>query len=188
MFSRSVLIPKVVWLIITVTTLLVTAQTPKPVPITVDQVTAEVYFSPRGGCTAAVVREIDCVGTGDEILLQGYSFTSRPISTALVKAVERGVTVRAVLDAKTNDDPDRTEGDELAEAGATVLWDKSHAIAHDKVMTIGTNTVITGSFNWSAAAEKSNGENLLVLRGKELTERYRANWRKHRDHAVRAEY
>lgn len=36
-------------------------------------------------------------------------------------------------------------------------------IAHNKVMVIDGRTVITGSFNFTKAAEESNAENLLVI-------------------------
>lgn len=50
------------------------------------------------------------------------------------------------------------------------------AIAHNKVMLIDGATVITGSFNFTAAAQKSNAENLLVLNDQKLADLYRANW------------
>ena len=57
----------------------------------------EVYFSPKGGCTEAVVKEIDAAKT--TILVQAYSsFTSAPIAKAPVQAHKRGVDVRVILD------------------------------------------------------------------------------------------
>ncbi|MEO5334056.1 MAG: phospholipase D-like domain-containing protein [Magnetococcus sp. YQC-5] len=61
--------------------------------------------------------------------------------------------------------------------------DSSHAIAHNKVMIVDDETVITGSFNFTKAAQEKNAENLLVLRDKGLAKRYLENWRKHADHA-----
>jgi phosphatidylserine/phosphatidylglycerophosphate/cardiolipin synthase-like enzyme len=43
-------------------------------------------------------------------------------------------------------------------------------------MVIDGTTVITGSFNFTAAAQKSNAENLLVIEDPALAEEYRANW------------
>jgi phosphatidylserine/phosphatidylglycerophosphate/cardiolipin synthase-like enzyme len=40
--------------------------------------------------------------------------------------------------------------------------------------------VITGSFNFTLAAEESNAENLLLIRSKELAREYLENWKKHR--------
>ena len=56
----------------------------------------KVYFSPKGGCTEAIVSAINQAGT--EILVQAYSFTSAPIAKALVDAHKRGVKVQAILD------------------------------------------------------------------------------------------
>jgi phosphatidylserine/phosphatidylglycerophosphate/cardiolipin synthase-like enzyme len=59
-----------------------------------------VHFSPNGGATEAVVREVHAAKT--QVLVQAYSFTSVPIAKALVDAHKRGVKVLAVLD-KSNE-------------------------------------------------------------------------------------
>src|SRR5689334_18329029 len=56
----------------------------------------EVFFSPRGGCTEAVVREI--TKARQSIAVQAYSFTSAPIAKAIVEAHRRGVKVTTILD------------------------------------------------------------------------------------------
>ena len=53
----------------------------------------EVYFSPKGGCTEAVVKELDAAKS--TVLVQAYSFTSVPIAKALVDAHKRGVKIRS---------------------------------------------------------------------------------------------
>ena len=70
------------------------------------------------------------------------------------------------------------------------LWiDSEHAAAHNKVMVIDNGlpeaAVITGSFNFTQAAQHRNAENLLILRGNpNLTEAYAANWRRHKIHSL----
>ena len=54
------------------------------------------------------------------------------------------------------------------------------AIAHSKVMIIDCATVVTGSFNFTAAAQNHNAENLLVLDDPALAAQYKANWERHR--------
>jgi len=44
--------------------------------------------------------------------------------------------------------------------------------------------VITGSFNFTKAAEEKNAENLLIIRSGELARLYRENWMLHRNHSV----
>ena len=54
------------------------------------------HFSPRGGCTDAIVREVNKARR--EILMQAYSFTCSSIAVALVAARARGVKVQIILD------------------------------------------------------------------------------------------
>ena len=57
------------------------------------------------------------------------------------------------------------------------MWvDSKVAIAHSKVMAIDGTKVITGSFNFTAAAQARNAENLLVLEDPALAAEYRTNW------------
>jgi phosphatidylserine/phosphatidylglycerophosphate/cardiolipin synthase-like enzyme len=50
-------------------------------------------------------------------------------------------------------------------------------------MIIDRETVITGSFNFTKAAEEKNAENLLIIRNKELAKVYIENWYKHKEHS-----
>ena len=43
--------------------------------------------------------------------------------------------------------------------------------------------VLTGSFNFTKAAEDRNAENLLVIHGTALAEKYQKNWEAHRAHS-----
>ena len=43
--------------------------------------------------------------------------------------------------------------------------------------------MITGSFNFTKAAEENNAENLLVIRDRNLAERYTKNWLEHERHS-----
>jgi phosphatidylserine/phosphatidylglycerophosphate/cardiolipin synthase-like enzyme len=50
-------------------------------------------------------------------------------------------------------------------------------------MVIDGETVITGSFNFTKAAEENNAENLLIIRDKNLADRYTRNWWEHERHS-----
>jgi phosphatidylserine/phosphatidylglycerophosphate/cardiolipin synthase-like enzyme len=54
-------------------------------------------------------------------------------------------------------------------------------------MVIDKETVITGSFNFTRAAEEKNAENLIIIKSKELAGIYIENWNSHRDHSQRYE-
>jgi phosphatidylserine/phosphatidylglycerophosphate/cardiolipin synthase-like enzyme len=140
----------------------------------------EVYFSPKGGCTEAVVAALDKAKTS--VLVQAYSFTSSPIAKALVDAARRGVKVEVVLD-KSQRTEKYSSGDFVAHEGIPTKIDAVHAIAHNKVMVIDGATVLTGSFNFTKAAEEHNAENLLVIQDPALAGKYAANWKAHADHS-----
>jgi phosphatidylserine/phosphatidylglycerophosphate/cardiolipin synthase-like enzyme len=72
----------------------------------------------------------------------------------------------------------------LTQEGIAPLLDAAHAIAHNKVMIIDNAAVITGSFNFSKAAEERNAENLLVVHSRELAAKYFKNWKDHQTHSV----
>jgi phosphatidylserine/phosphatidylglycerophosphate/cardiolipin synthase-like enzyme len=144
----------------------------------------EVFFSPKGGCTDAIVVEIEAAKK--TILMQAYSFTSKEIAEALVAAHNRGVDVRAILDSDQETDPN-SRADFLLHSGVPTLSDDEHAIAHNKVMVIDDATVITGSFNFTKSAETSNAENLLILRSPELAKVYTENWQSHAAHSRKYE-
>ena len=139
------------------------------------------YFSPHGGCTQAVVRELDAAK--ETVLVQAYSFTSTPIAKALIEAHKRGVKITVILD-KSNRKDNYSAADFVAHADIPCFIDAQHAIAHNKVMLIDGRTIITGSFNFTKAAETSNAENLLVIRDHpQLFAAYEANFKKHLAHS-----
>jgi phosphatidylserine/phosphatidylglycerophosphate/cardiolipin synthase-like enzyme len=103
----------------------------------------QVFFSPKGGCTEAVVKELSAAKTS--VLVQAYSFTSTPIAKALLEAHKRGVQVQVILD-KSQRTEKYSEADFLVNVGIPTRIDAQHAIAHNKIMVIDGATVITGSF------------------------------------------
>jgi phosphatidylserine/phosphatidylglycerophosphate/cardiolipin synthase-like enzyme len=150
-------------------------QTTNPIP------SWQVYFPPRGGATSAIVQTLDKAKSS--VLVQAYSFTSEPIAEALVRAHARGVEVQVLLD-KSQRTQKHTAADLLIRAGIPVFIDASHAIAHNKVMIVDNESVITGSFNFTKAAEERNAENLLTIYSKQLAARYTANWQIHQLHST----
>lgn len=140
----------------------------------------QVFFSPKGGCTEAIVNTLN--HAKKSILIQAYSFTSAPIAKAVVDAHKRGVQVKVILD-KSQRTEKYSSADFLAHAKVPVFIDAKHKIAHNKVMIIDSGTVITGSFNFSKAAEEGNAENLLIIQNSDLASKYIENWKKHYEHS-----
>jgi phosphatidylserine/phosphatidylglycerophosphate/cardiolipin synthase-like enzyme len=115
-------------------------------------------------------------------LVQAYSFTSAPIAKALVDAHKRGVKVEMILD-KSQRSEKYSSADFVIHAGIPTKIDAQHAIAHNKTIIVDGAVVVTGSFNFTKAAESNNAENLLVIRDKALAEKYTANWKAHAEHS-----
>jgi phosphatidylserine/phosphatidylglycerophosphate/cardiolipin synthase-like enzyme len=140
----------------------------------------EVFFSPNGGCTDAIVKTLGQAKS--TLLIQAYSFTSAPIAKAVVDAHKRGVHVNVILD-KSQRTEQYSSADFVAHAGVPVSIDAKHKIAHNKIMVIDSNTVITGSFNFTKAAEEGNAENLLIIQSPDLAAKYIENWKQHAEHS-----
>jgi len=100
-----------------------------------------------------------------------------------VEARKRGIRIEAVLDRSQRKEK-YTSADFVAHAGIPTYIDSAHAIAHNKIVIIDRIVLITGSFNFSKAAEEKNAENLLVMKGnKPLVDRYVRNFEEHKEHS-----
>ena len=148
--------------------------------LVLNNTATQVYFSPNGGAAAAIIKEISAART--EILMQAYSFTSTSIAKALIEAHKRGVKVQAILD-KSQRSERYSSAAFLANSGIPTFIDAEHAIAHSKIMVMDGTTVITGSYNFTRAAEEKNAENLLIVKSKDLAALYVRNWQFHRGHS-----
>jgi phosphatidylserine/phosphatidylglycerophosphate/cardiolipin synthase-like enzyme len=146
-----------------------------PQPIS-PNASSEIGFSPNGQSLDVILKAIG--EAKQEILVAAYSFTSKPISTALLAAHKRGVSVQVVADKKSNSGK-YSATTFLANQGVPVRLNGNYAIFHHKFMIIDHSTLETGSFNYSAAAESKNSENVIVLRGvPEITKIYANEWSK----------
>jgi phosphatidylserine/phosphatidylglycerophosphate/cardiolipin synthase-like enzyme len=133
----------------------------------------EAGFAP-GNAEGMVVRAID--QAHGQILVAAYSFTSRPIAQALIRAKHRGVQVMAVLD-KSQRTERYSSAHFLANSGVPVRIDSRYAIMHNKFLVIDGQTVETGSFNYTFAAARRNAENVLIVRyDKPLAQTYAREW------------
>jgi phosphatidylserine/phosphatidylglycerophosphate/cardiolipin synthase-like enzyme len=139
-----------------------------------------VCFTSGGQCPEAIVKTLDAAQR--TILVQAYSFTSAPIAKAWLDAHTRGVQVQVILDTSQRSEK-YSSADFLANQGVPTMIDANHAIAHNKVMIIDGETVLTGSFNFTKAAQEKNAEILLLLRDPTLAAQYTQNWGAHRQHS-----
>ncbi len=62
--------------------------------------------------------------------------------------------------------------------GLPVVKDRNYRIMHHKVIIIDENIVITGSFNFSQNANRSNDENVLIIESPEVAAQYLGEFEK----------
>ncbi|SEF15435.1 PLD-like domain-containing protein [Rhizobiales bacterium GAS191] len=123
----------------------------------------EVAFAPRPQDAALrlVIRAID--SGARTIDVAAYEFTSKPVADALIRAVQRGV-ISLVADAQENPGSGgESRVGYVAAAGVAVRLDDVYPIMHNKFIVIDGETVQTGSFNYTFAAQRRNAENAMVL-------------------------
>ncbi|RZL85530.1 MAG: phospholipase D family protein [Variovorax sp.] len=117
-------------------------------------------------------------GAQSTILVAAYSFTSKPIATALRDAMKRGVKVYVLADA-TEAGKGYSAVRFLANERVPVRINGRHAMQHNKFMVIDGTTVQTGSFNYTSSAAQRNAENVLVVRNAPaIAAQYDAEWRR----------
>lgn len=123
-----------------------------------------VAFSP--GCQDKIVEYID--SATKEVLVAVYILTSREISRALAKARTRGVDVKVIIDGELGMSK-FSKAKYLAKRGVKVrllrypLGGRFRPKMHHKFMIVDKKIVSTGSFNFTASAEKLNDENCLFI-------------------------
>ena len=127
--------------------------------------------------TKAVVQAI--ASAREQVLVQAWGLISAPIAQALIQAERRVMDVRVILDRRAA----RRGYPGLERAGVLVLIDAEHAVAHSSVMIIDRHTVITGSFNFTRAAQERNAEDLVLMRSSTIAAQYVQNWNTHAGHS-----
>lgn len=125
----------------------------------------ETGYSPEGTALQLVLKTIN--SAKQEIRLMGYSFTSPEVAGALVRAKQRGLDVKVVLDWKANTGRQNKASlaamNLLVNAGIPVRTVSQYKIMHDKVIIADGRNVEVGSFNYTRAADRFNSENVLVV-------------------------
>ena len=141
------------------------------IPVVSAPESLHVCFTPNQSCLPKVVKYID--DAKSSILLLGYSFTSKPITQALIQDKKKGVKVRIVLDHSQKTQKYSKEVIEiLLNEQMDIRFDHSVKIAHNKILVIDNIQTLTGSYNWTHSAEFKNAENLLFIKSPEIAKKY----------------
>src|SRR3972149_1724840 len=137
-----------------------------------------VYFTDPAGSAAeyhsdgpheALVQAIDRARLSVDVAV--YDLDLSIISTALLHAYRRGVTVRVVTESD-NLDSVATKIPALREAGIPVIGDRREGLMHNKFAVIDRTEVWSGSMNYTANDAYRNNNNLIRIRSAKLAEDY----------------
>lgn len=143
--------------------------------------TVELAFTPGDAIDARIVAAID--GAEHEVLVLAFTFTQQRIARALIAARERGVAVEVVADRTQTREAPHSVVPLLAAAGVPVWLDGNFAAAHNKVVIVDADTAraitVTGSYNFTTAAQKRNAENVAIFRDQAaIAQTYRSVFRR----------
>ena len=119
------------------------------------------YFSPKGGCTEAIVKEIDAAEK--EIYMQAYSFTSKAIGDALCAAEKRNIKLCILVDQEQYEKGRAAQIDRLNGSNTFRYISTKSGYAHSKTLVVDRKSFCVGSFNMDENAENINRENLLYV-------------------------
>jgi phosphatidylserine/phosphatidylglycerophosphate/cardiolipin synthase-like enzyme len=132
-----------------------------------------VCFSRADNCSAIIIKLIDSAQRYVHVAV--YSFTLDCIRDALIRARDRGVEVKVVMERDQADEKG-SEYESLLRAGVDVRLDGNPYLMHHKFMVIDGKIVVTGSYNWSYGAEERNDENLVVISSPDIAKLYEAEF------------
>ncbi len=183
----SMLTPFITGMLLLLATCSAAAQQAPP-PVTPFAATGTIQYAFTPGDRADDMLIAAITSARQQVLVQAYSFSHRRIADALVRARARGVDVSVIADYEQTNQIETSVIRDIADAGVTVLLDAQHS-AHNKVMVIDASradcAVITGSYNFTHAAQFRNAENVVILRGNPpLCAAFRNNWDQHKTHAL----
>jgi len=152
------------------------AETPHPlIIIQTEDRSAEIetYFAPEDRVAERLLAALSSAQT--VVRFMAFQFTSEPLANALIGLVGRGVAVQGVIEARSVSDP-YNQYDRLQAGGVNVWLDGNPYIMHHKVILIDDETVVLGSYNFTASAEVNNDENVLIIRDPEVAAAFLAEY------------
>ena len=97
--------------------------------------------------------------------------THKEFAKSLIKAKNRGVDVKIILDSTNTRPPSQI--DYLRAAKIPVKTENYAGKLHSKSMIVDDKYVIIGSMNFSRSGEDFNDENLLIIEDSELAKFYK---------------
>ena len=146
-------------------------QVPHPV-VRVGNSTIRTFFSPRGGGQEAVKETV--AQAQQRLSFMTFSFTDKEIAGIMVDKKNQGVRVEGVFDQCLGYGR-YSMYHTLKQNKIYTRMDGNEALLHHKVILV-DDTVITGSYNFSNNADRSNNENMLIIENSYVSAMYKKEY------------
>ena len=135
----------------------------------------ESHFTPDEPCTDIIINKIS--SAKNSVLVHAYLLTCQKIAQSLIQAHCHRIQVKILVD-KHAIHAHGSQIHTLLKAGIPIFIDQIGGIAHNKIILIDRDYVITGSFNWTEHAQKKNAENIVIIKDKSTYRAFKKNWNK----------
>ena len=130
-------------------------------PAIAPAISIEPHFAPEEVIGPVIVKLID--GSQHSLDIAAYSFTHTELAAAVIRAHQRGVHVRLVMDLM-NASGRNSRIPDLIKAGIEVRFRHKDGDQHSKYLIIDQAIVVTGSYNFTVRSDERNAENVVVIR------------------------
>jgi len=120
-----------------------------------------------GGVDAPLVESIDAARLSIDVA--AYSLGLNSVRNALLRAYDRGVTVRVVMET---DNMDRSDPQIMMEAGIRIVGDNSAGLMHNKFIVIDRSEVWLGSMNFTDSGTYEDNNNLIRIHSTQMAENF----------------
>jgi phosphatidylserine/phosphatidylglycerophosphate/cardiolipin synthase-like enzyme len=137
------------------------AQSERKIPypsISIDGVRVENYMAPKDGVMQRVVSIV--ASAEKSIHFMAFTYTHETMANAMIDRYKAGLDVQGVIETRGASQGSLVP---LFCAGLPVKEDGNPYTMHHKVIIVDSNTVITGSFNFTGAADTANDDNVLII-------------------------
>ncbi|MFN8481593.1 MAG: phospholipase D-like domain-containing protein [Anaerolineae bacterium] len=126
-----------------------------------------------GGIAADLIRDLD--GAQKSIDIASFEIDLDPVVDALIRAAQRGVTVRVATDSENYETPDDPAGvlRRLKDGGVQVSLENAAGFMHNKFYNIDDKVLWTGSWNLTVNDTYRNNNNTLRLTDAKLIANYK---------------
>jgi phosphatidylserine/phosphatidylglycerophosphate/cardiolipin synthase-like enzyme len=130
---------------------------------------------PESPLLTAVLADVDAARRSIDLAV--FDLDLEEIGAALVRARQRGVAVRLVLDSHNLEAPEMAAvAGRLQRAGVPLRFDEREPFMHHKFIVLDRALVWAGSWNMTANDTYRNSNNMLRLASRALAERYAAEF------------